>query len=105
MDSQVSPVIGNIYMEYFEVSALGPLCSIPTPWWKRYEDDFISIVQKDQVDILFNNINQMDAHNKFTMESPHSEGSIPFLDTKSLPLTTPSTLQIGSWKNSTLGLK
>ena len=39
MSSSVSPVIANIYMEYFEVMALGPQCPIPTPWWKRYVDD------------------------------------------------------------------
>ena len=62
--------------------ALGPLCPIPTPWWKRYVYDVICIVKKDQVDILFNHINQMDAHIKFTMEPPDSEGGIPFLDMK-----------------------
>ena len=42
----------------------------------------ICIVKKDQVDILFNHINQMDEHINFTMETPDSEGSIPFLNTK-----------------------
>ena len=59
MGSPVSPVIANIYI--------------------------ICIAKKDQVDILFNHISQMDAHIKFTMESPDSEGSIPFLDTKYSP--------------------
>ena len=31
MGSYVSPVITNIYMEYFEEMALGPQCPIPTP--------------------------------------------------------------------------
>ena len=39
MGSPVSPVIANIYMEYFEELTLGPQCPIPTPWWKRYVDD------------------------------------------------------------------
>ena len=85
MGSPVSPVIANIYMEYFEKSVLGSLHPITTSWWKRYVDDVICTVKKVQVDILFNNINQMDAHIKFTMESPDSEGSIPFLDTKCIP--------------------
>ena len=38
-----------------------------------------------QVDILFNLINEMDAHIKFTMECPDNEGSIPFLDTTCRP--------------------
>ena len=73
MGTPVSPVISNIYMEYFEGLVLGPLCSICTPWWKRYVDDVICIVKRDQVDIMFNHINQMDAHIKFTMECPDSE--------------------------------
>ena len=44
MGSPVSPVIVNIYMEYFEEMVLGPQCSIPTPWCKRYVDYVISIV-------------------------------------------------------------
>ena len=31
MGSEVSPVIANIYMEYFEELALGPQCPIPMP--------------------------------------------------------------------------
>ena len=81
MGSPVSPVTDNIYMEYLEEYALGSLCPIPISWWKRYVDDVICIAKKDQVDILFNHINQMDVHIKFTMEPPDSEGSIPLLDT------------------------
>ena len=47
MASPVSPVIGNIYMVYFEELALGPECPIPSPWWKRYVDDVTSIVKKN----------------------------------------------------------
>ena len=43
MGYPVSPVIANIYMEYFEELAMGPQCLIPTPWWKRYVDDEICI--------------------------------------------------------------
>ena len=32
MGFPVSPVIANIYMEYFEEIAVGPECCIPTPW-------------------------------------------------------------------------
>ena len=83
--SPISPAIANIYMEYFEELALGPQWTIPTPWWKRYVDDVICIIKKDQVDILFSHINQLDYHIKFTIESPDNEGIIPFLDTKSTP--------------------
>ena len=82
MGSPVSPVIENIYMEYFKQLALGPKCPIPTPWWKRYVDDVICITKKDQMDILINHINFMGDHIKFTMECPGNEGSIPFVDTE-----------------------
>ena len=85
LGSPVSPVMANICMEYFEESVLGHLCTIPTPWWKRYVDDVICSVKKDQVEIPFNHINQMNAHIKFMVKSPDSEGSIPFLDTKCSP--------------------
>ena len=83
--SPVSPVIANIYMEYFEELALGPKCPIPTPWWKRYVDVVICITKNDQVDILLNHINQLDDHIRFSVESLDNEGSIPFLDTKCTP--------------------
>ena len=72
-------------MEYFEELVLEPLCPIPTPWWKRYVDDVICIIKKDQGGILLNHINQMHAYIKFTMELPDSERSILFLDTKCSP--------------------
>ena len=63
----------------------------PIPRWKMYVDDAICIIKKDQVDILFNHINQLDGHIKFTMESPDNEGSIPFLDTKYTPHSNHTT--------------
>ena len=48
-------------------------------------DDVICIIKKDQVDILFNHINNMDDHMKFTVEFPDNEGHSPFLDTKCTP--------------------
>ena len=85
MGLPVSPVIVNIYMEFFEELALDSQCPIPTPWWKRYVYEVIYMTKKDQVDILFNHINQMDDHIKVTMECLDNEGSNPFLDTKCTP--------------------
>ena len=48
-------------------------------------DGVICITKNDKVDILFNQINNMDDHIKFTMECPDNEGNIPFLDTKCTP--------------------
>ena len=46
MGFPVSPVIANIYIEYFEGLTLGPPYPIPTPWWKRYVDDVICITKR-----------------------------------------------------------
>ena len=72
-------------MEYFEEIAQGPQYSIPTPWWKRYVNDIISVVTKKQVDTLFHHLNSVDPHIKFIIEAPSNDGSILFLDTKCSP--------------------
>ena len=82
IDSPVSPVIANIYMEYFEKLALRPHYPIPIHWWKRYVDGIICITKKVHVNIIFDYINLIDDHITFTMEHPDKEVSIPFLDTK-----------------------
>ena len=83
MSSPVSPVILNIYMEYFESLAI---LSSPTliKWWFRYVDDVHSATRKDQVNKLQENLNSIDPHIKFTIELPGTEG-LPFLDTLTKP--------------------
>ena len=46
MGSPCSPVVANIYMEYFENLALGPELPVPVKEWKRYVDDVFSIIPK-----------------------------------------------------------
>ena len=46
MGSPCSPVVANIYMEYFENLALGPELPVPVKDWKRYVDDVFSIIPK-----------------------------------------------------------
>ncbi|XP_072033415.1 uncharacterized protein [Amphiura filiformis] len=83
MSSPVSPVVANLYMEFLEQKAIAsaPLTCKPR-LWKRYVDDILEIVQKDQVDNLTEHLNQSDPTEnvKFTYEKEH-EGTIPFLDT------------------------
>ena len=81
MGSPCSPVVANIYMEYFEELALGPEVPVPITEWKRYVDDVFSIIPKGKRDILLNYLNSIDPHIKFTVEQPNAEGAIPFLDT------------------------
>ena len=52
----VSPVTANFYMDIFPISS---------PWQKRYVDDNISIVTKEQADTFFNHLNSVNPHIKF----------------------------------------
>ena len=81
MGSPCSPVVANIYMEYFENMALGPELPVPIKDWKRYVDDVFSIIPKGNRDNLLQYLNSIDPHIKFTIEQPNAEGGIPFLDT------------------------
>ena len=49
MGSPCSPVVANIYMEYFENLALGPELPVPAKDWKRYVDDVFSIIPKGKL--------------------------------------------------------
>ena len=68
MGSPCSPVVANIYMEYFEDLALGYELPIPIKEWKRYVDDVFSIIPKGKRDIMLNYLNSIDPHIKFTVE-------------------------------------
>ena len=52
MGSPCSPVVANIYMEYFEDLALGSELPIPVKDWKRYVDDVFSIIPKGNRDTM-----------------------------------------------------
>ena len=80
MGSPCSPVVANIYMEYFENLALGPELPVPVKDWKRYVDDVFSIIPKGNWDKMLQYLNSIDPHIKFTIEQPNEEGGIPFLD-------------------------
>ena len=78
MGLPVSPVIANIYMEYFESLAI-PSSPTLVKWWFRYVDDVHSATRKDQVNQLQEQLNFLDPHIKFTIELPGTDG-LPFLD-------------------------
>ena len=67
MGSSCSPVVANIYIEYFEDLALGPELPIPIKEWKRYVDNVFSIIPKGKRDIMLNYLNSIDPHIKFTV--------------------------------------
>ena len=83
MGSPCSPVVANIYMEYFEKRALGselPI-SFTINTWLRYVDDVLTIVKKGTRNSLLNHLNSIDPNIKLTIEPPNQQGAIPFLDT------------------------
>ena len=90
--SPVSPVIANIYMEYFESLAI-PSSPTLIKWWFRYVDDVHSVTKKDQVNHLQEHLNSIGPHIKFTIELPGTDG-LPFLGTltKPTPNSTESTV-------------
>ena len=71
MGSPCSPVVANIYMEYFENLALGPELSVPVKDWKRYVDDVFSIIPKGNRNKMLQYLNSIDPHIKFTIEQPN----------------------------------
>ena len=90
MGSPVSPVIANIYMEYFESLAI-PSSPTLIKWWFRYAEDVHSATRKDQVNQLQKLLNSIDPHIKFSIELPRTEG-LPFLNTLTKPILTPLNL-------------
>ncbi|KAL9985751.1 hypothetical protein ACROYT_G008192 [Oculina patagonica] len=75
----LSPVIANIFMEDFEERAIASAIYKPKIW-KRYVDDTFTILDRDQVDGLFQHLNNQQPTIRFTMET-EKDNSIPFLDT------------------------
>ena len=76
MGSSCSPVVANIYMEYFEKRALGrelPV-SFTINTWLRYVDDILTIVKKGTRDSLLNHLNSIDQNIKFTKSPQTSKG-------------------------------
>ena len=73
--SPCSPVVANIYMEYFRELALGPELPIPLKDWKRYVDDVFSIIPKGNRNTMLQYLNSIDPHIKFTIEQPNEEGA------------------------------
>ena len=79
MGSPLSPVLANLYMEYFESELLPSLSPQPS-FWVRYVDDVL-IMWPDQhnFQLFFNSVNSLANSIKFTTESEIDQ-RIPFLD-------------------------
>ena len=77
MGSPISPLVGNLYMEQFEETALSTAPHPPSvQQW--YVDDTLVLIHEYNVDGFTNHIN-IDDDIKFTIE-PEQHNRLPFLD-------------------------
>ena len=79
MDSPISPIVANLFMENFEMRALQPSPNPPL-LWKRFVDDTFVIINKAHKEEFLTHINSVDSNIQFTAEDPEPDGSLPFLD-------------------------
>ena len=79
MGSPLSPILANIFMEYFETELMQNVRNKPL-MWLRYVDDVWAIMEKeaDHLDFL-NELNSLRPTIKFTFEM-EKDGELPFLD-------------------------
>ena len=79
MGSLVSPIVANLYMEYFDQKAIST-APHPRLWWRYVDDTFVIQKEVYKQDIL-QHISSVDPAIQFTVESNKEDGAIPFLDT------------------------
>ena len=79
MGSPLSPVLANIYMEYFEEMALGSTSLKPSMWLRYVDDTFILWPHQEDVQILLDHVNSIWPSIQFTMEK-EQDNKLPFLD-------------------------
>ena len=75
----LSPVLANIYMEYFEEMALGSTSLKPSMWLRHVDDTFILWPHKENVQILLDHVKTIRLSIQVTMEK-EQDNQLPFLD-------------------------
>ena len=80
MDSSISPIVANVYMETFEVRAINT-SPHPSLMWKRFVNDAFVVIKAAHKQQFLEHINFIDHHIQFTSEDSKPDGSLPFLDT------------------------
>ena len=80
----MSPIVANLYKEYFENRALTSAMN-SLRLWKRYVDDTCVIIKQSLKQEFVQHINSVDPSIMFTTEKPRQDGSMPFLDTLVTP--------------------
>ena len=75
----LSPVLANLYMEYFEEMALGSTSLKPSMWLRYVDDTFILWPHHEDVQTLLDHVNSIRPSIQFTMEKDQ-DNKLPFLD-------------------------
>ena len=78
MISPVSAVIANLVMEDVEQRALASV-PVSLSFWKRFVDDVISAVSRNEIDILLQHLNSIEPSIQFTVDRERN-GHLAFLD-------------------------
>ena len=79
MGFPLNPIVANLYMKNFEVSALSTSPNPPL-MSKRFVDDTFVVMKKAHKEEFLTHLNSVDKNIQFTTEEPKPDGSIPFLD-------------------------
>ena len=80
MGSKLSPLLCNIYMSLFEREVVEKLLENETiNHWTRYVDDVFCSLPKENIDEVFNKINNWEPKLKFTLDQG-SKGELNYLD-------------------------
>ena len=75
MGIQCAPQLANIWMASFDKYIRGN-----SQFYKRYMDDVLRIIKKNEIDRTLESINQLHPNLAFTKETENIEGKIAFLD-------------------------
>ena len=80
MGNPLSPIVANIYMEYFEEMALQRAVVRPKKWLRYVDDTFVIWNGKmDELSVFHQHLNSLRPSIQFTMEE-ESDVQLPFLN-------------------------
>ena len=77
MSSLYFPMVANIYMDYFEGTALKLPYSVVVLWY-RYVNDYCTKLKHDQIQPTLDHLPLVNSHIKFTNETRSTDGGILF---------------------------
>ena len=79
ISSPLSPVLANIYMEYFEEMALESTSQKPSMLLRYVDDIFVLWPHQEDVQELLDHVNSIQPSIQFTMEK-EQDNKLPFLN-------------------------